>query len=69
MTDLLIELLCIPLRVWVTTAVGFLAGAIAWMFLPETSDRATIGGLLVAVGFISGLVWWFVGARKDAADR
>jgi len=66
--DLLISIFSIPIPVWVGTIVGILGGAITWMLLPEESNGSAIGGVLIAAGFIGGLVWSLVQARKEKDD-
>lgn len=45
--------------VWVGMGLGLLVAIIAWYFLPETIDRASIGGWAIAIGFLGGLIFCY----------
>ena len=62
--DFLLDVLLTPGPVWVGLAFGVLAAYGAWMFLPESVDRASVGGWLVAAGFVGGLLWAAVSGKK-----
>lgn len=57
MIDFLLEALLTPGAAWVGLALGILAAYAAWVLLPESVDRASLGGWLVAGGFIGGLLY------------
>lgn len=45
--------------VWVGIGLGILTASIAWYFLPDTMDRASIGGWAIAIGFLGGLIFCY----------
>lgn len=47
------------------TAAGFVGAGLAWWLLPESVDRASVGGWIIAVGFVCGLVWAGVSEKKQ----
>ena len=57
MLDFLIEVLFTPGRAWICFAAGFVAAYLAWTYLPESVNRAAIGGILIMAGFVVGLIW------------
>jgi hypothetical protein len=63
MIDFLLDALLLP-ATWVGMVVGILGGCLAYAFLPESADRASIGGWLVALGFIGGLAWSVISDKK-----
>jgi hypothetical protein len=64
MIDFLLDALLTPGPAWVGILIGLLGGFLAYQFLPESVDRASIGGWLVALGFIGGLVWFAMSNKK-----
>ena len=56
--DFIFDALSYP-PVWVGIGLGILAASIAWYFLPETIDRASIGGWAIAIGFLGGLIFCY----------
>jgi hypothetical protein len=54
MIDFLVGALSTPGAAWVGIVLGIVAAFLAWTFLPESIDRASIGGWLIALGFIGG---------------
>ena len=65
MIDFLVEALLTPGPTWVGIGLGVGAAAIAWFSLPESIDRASIGGWLIGAGFIGGLIWAAVPQKKE----
>ena len=68
MFDFIASALLTPGAAWVGTALGILAAFLAWTYLPESTDRASIGAWLIAVGFAGGLLWSAVPSKKGNGD-
>ena len=47
------------------TIVGLIVAGIAWWLLPDSVDRASIGGWIVGAGFVCGLVWTGVSKKSE----
>jgi len=56
--DFVIDVISYP-PVWVGIGLGILVAVLAWNFLPETIDRASIGGWAIAIGFLGGLIFCY----------
>ena len=65
MFEFLIEALAAPGPTWVGVGIGVVAAGLAWFLLPESVDRASIGGWLIGAGFVCGLVWAAVAEKKQ----
>ena len=63
MIDLLIGFLTAPLA-WIGGMLGVGVAYLAWTFLPETADRASIGAIFVVGGFIGGFAIELLLSRK-----
>jgi len=57
MIDFLLGALLTPGPAWVGIALGVLAAFLGWIFLPESMDRASFGGWLIALGFVGGFAY------------
>jgi hypothetical protein len=64
MIDFLVGALSTPGAAWVGLAIGILAAYLAWIFLPESVDRASIGACLIVFGVLGGLAWAAKSERK-----
>jgi hypothetical protein len=65
MFEFLIQALGAPGPTWVGVGIGIVAAGVAWYFLPESTDRAAIGGWLIGAGFVFGLIWAAVPEKKQ----
>lgn len=65
MFDFFIEALASPGPTWVGVGIGLLLAGLAWTFLPESVDRASIGGWLIGGGFVGGLIWAAVPEKRQ----
>ena len=61
--DFIFDILSYP-TVVVGICLGILVASIAWYFLPETIDRASIGAWAIAVGSLGGLLLSYAGKSK-----
>ncbi len=65
MIDFLLEALLTPGAAWVGLVLGLLAAYGAWVLLPESVDRASLGAWLVAGGFAAGLLYAAATRKKQ----
>ena len=63
MLDLL-DILFTPAPV-IGTVSGFVVAGIAWWILPESVDRASVGGWIIGSSFVCGLVWAGVSKKSE----
>ena len=57
--EIIIEILFTSPLLWAGTIIGILIAALAWYFLPESTDRVSIGAWAVIIGFMGGLILSF----------
>jgi hypothetical protein len=69
MIDFLVGALSTPGAAWAGIIIGIVAALLAWTFLPESIDRASIGGWCIALGFIGGLACSTVSDQKKKDEH
>ena len=68
MIDFIISALITPGPAWVGTALGIVAAGLVWYFFPESTDRASLAGWLVGLGFVGGILWAAIPEKKKHGD-
>lgn len=65
MIDFILDMLVAPYHLLMGVVLGLLAAAAAWYLLPETVDRLSVGGWLVAIGLACGVAYSILDEKES----